>query len=145
MAEKPYNIFLSYSGEDAFEANLLQFAFEELMKDKEIKLWTYQRDQNKAERDVSKSLKERVRESRAVIFLLSPSTLNNGATQWMELAYSDAFEIPTFILLHRLTYQELKNRERGVPPLLLKSQCNQAIAWRSIERELRKIIGVENG
>ena len=115
------------------------------MKDKEVKLWTYQRDQKKAERDVSKSLKELVRESRAVIFLLSPSTLNDGATQWMELAYSDAFEIPTFILLHRLTYQQLRNRERGVPPLLLKGQCNQAIEWRSIASELDKIMGVENG
>ncbi len=35
--EKLNNIFLSYSGGDAFEANLLQFAFEELMKDKEVK------------------------------------------------------------------------------------------------------------
>ena len=144
MLEKLCNIFLSYSSENTFEAELLQFAFEMLMKDLGVKVWTYQRDQDKDERDISQSLKERIEKSKATIFLVSPSILDGGATQWMELAYSDAFEIPTFILLHNLTYQELKNREKGVPPLLLAGQCNEAIEWRSIESRLREIIGAND-
>lgn len=143
MADKPHNIFLSYSGEDAFEASLLQFAFEVLMKDLEVRVWTYKRDQKKDEKDISKSLKKRIEKSHATIFLVSPSTFYDGATQWMELAYSDAFEIPTFILLHHLTYHELKNRGKGVPPLLLAGQCNESIEWKSIELRLREIIGVD--
>jgi len=144
MKNKPNNIFLSHSNEDAFEACLLQYAFEVLMKDIGVKVWAYQRDQRKDEREISKSLKQRIKESRATIFFVSSYTLDSGATQWMELAYSDAFGIPTFVLLHHLTFQELKNREKGVPPLLLSRQCTQAIEWKLIEPELRKIIGADN-
>ncbi len=144
MTEKPNNIFFSYSGDDALVADLLQFVYESTMEDLGVKVWTYRRDQKKNEKDVSEILKNRIKESRAMIFLVSPSTLNGGATQWMELAYSDAFDVPTFVLLHCLTHKELKNSEKGVPPLLLKSQCNQATEWMSIGSELRTIIGVES-
>lgn len=142
MSEKTINIFLSYSSEDAFEANLLQFALEVLMKDKKVKVWTFQRDQNKDERDVSKSLKEQIKESIAMIFLLSPSTLDDGLSQWMELGYSDAYDIPTFILLHRLTHDDLlEGREIS---LLLSRQLNEAREWKLIVPELHKIIGGGN-
>ena len=118
MKENSNIIFLSHSSDDAFEACMLQFAFEELMKDLEVKVWAYRRDQNKDEREIAKSLKEQIKNSKATIFLVSPSTLDSNATQWMELAYSDAYGIPTFVLLHHLTYQELKNKTKGVPPLL---------------------------
>lgn len=144
MVSEGAKIFLSYSGEDSFEASLLQFAYESLLSDLGVKVWTYQRDQSKNERDISASLKKRVKESKATIFLVSPYTLKSGAAQWMELAYSDAFDIPTFVLLHHLTYNDLKNREKGVPPLLLAGQCNQALEWRSIEQDLRNSIGVKN-
>ena len=81
-----------------------------------------------------------MKESKATIFLVSPTTLDTGATQWMELAYSDAFDVPTFILLHRMTYQELRGREKGVPPLLLSGQCNDAVEWMDLVPELRKCI-----
>ena len=74
-----------------------------------------------------------------LVFLVSPSTLDGGAAQWMELAYADAFNVRTFVLLHHLRFHELKAREAGVPPLLLASQCNQAIQWKEIVGDLRSL------
>ena len=130
-------VFLSYSGDDAFEASLLQYAIELMLTDLEATVWTYQRDQARDERSIGKSLKDRVRESSATIFLVSPSTLAAGAAQWMELAYADAYDVPTFVILHRLTFAELKSRERGVPPLLLESQCNPSAEWKNVIESLR--------
>src|SRR5438874_452322 len=100
-------VFLSYSGDDAFEAGLLQYAIEQMLAHLSVTVWTFQRDQARDERNIGKSLKDRVRESHATIFLVSPSTLDAGAAQWMELAYADAFDVPTFVLLHRLTFADL--------------------------------------
>jgi len=125
-------VFISYSGHDEFEASLLQYAIETSLKDKCVKAWTFQRDQNLSEKEIASSLKQKVKESLATIFLVSPTTLNSGATQWMELAYADAFDIDTYVLLHHLEYKELKNRETGVPPLLLSSQCNPAMKWGNV-------------
>lgn len=125
-------IFISYAGHDAFEAGLLQFAIEKVFEKKGITTWTFQRDQKRSEKEIANSLKQKVKESIATIFLVSPHTINNGATQWMELAYSDAFDVETFVLLHHLTYQDIKNQERGVPPLLLSSQCNSATDWKLV-------------
>ena len=130
-------IFLSYAGEDAFEASLLQYAIEQMLADLGVAVWSYQRDQAKDERNIGQSLKNRVRESSATVFLASPTTLDSGAAQWMELAYSDAFEVPTFVILHHLTFGQLKAREKGVPPLLLEGQCNPSSEWRSVISELR--------
>jgi hypothetical protein len=58
----------------------------------------------------------------------------------MELAYADAYEVPTFVILHRLTFAELKSRERGVPPLLLESQCNPSAEWKTVVESLRSRI-----
>jgi hypothetical protein len=133
-------VFLSHSGEDRFEASLLQYAIEQMLADINVTVWTYERDQRLDERSIGKSLKDRVRESKAVVFLVSPSTLNAGAAQWMELAYADAYNISTFIILHHLTFDQLKNYERGVPPLLLESQCNAATEWKSITASLRLLL-----
>lgn len=133
-------VFISYSGHDSFEAGLLQFALEALLQDLQVKAWTFQRDQNRSERELASALKDRVRQSCAVVFLVSPTTLDAGATQWMELAYADAFDVDTFVLLHHLTYATLKAQERGVPPLLLAGQCNAAIEWRQIVGEIRDLI-----
>lgn len=135
---KQAQVFLSYAGEDAFEAGLLQFAVETLLADLGVTVWGYQRDQCKDQRGIANSLKARARESVAGLFLVSPSTLDSGATQWMELAYLDAFNVPTFVLLHRLSFQELKSKEKGIPPLLLESQCNLATDWKSLVSALRK-------
>lgn len=132
-------IFISYSGHDAFEADLLQYAIESMLESK-VTAWTFQRDQSCSEKDIATALKQRVRESIATIFLVSPSTMDGGAAQWMELAYSDAFDVKTFILLHHLEYPELKARKCGVPPLLLASQCNAAMQWRAIVEDIRKRI-----
>src|SRR5687767_10321244 len=105
-------IFLSYSGKDSFEASLLQFALEQLLADLSVRVWTYERDQAKSERQIGKSLKQRVQKSAAAIFLASPSTFNSGAAQWMELAYADAFDVPIFVLLHKMTFKTLKAMER---------------------------------
>jgi len=125
-------IFLSYSGEDSFVASLLQFAGENILSSYKVNVWSYQRDQVTNERSIGKSLKHRVQESRATIFIVSPSTLNSGAAQWMELAYSDAFEVPTFVILSRITFLELKSQEKGVPPLLLEGQCSASSNWRQV-------------
>ncbi|TLU88154.1 MAG: TIR domain-containing protein [Chlorobium sp.] len=138
MTSSGNQIFLSYSGEDSFEASLLQFAVEKLLEETGVSVWTYERDQNKDEKQISKCLKEKIKESKATIFLASPTTMNSGATQWMELAYSDAFNVPTYILLHRMTYQDLKKREKGVPPLVLSSQCNSAMEWKNIGLKIGK-------
>ena len=98
-------IFLSYSSGHSFEAELLQFAYETMLHDVDTKVWTYQRDQARDEKAIAQSLKEQVKRSRAVVFLVTPSTLDKGAAQWMELAYADAFGMPTFVLLHQLTMQ----------------------------------------
>jgi len=132
-------VFISYSGHDAFEASLLQYAIETMLAAQAVSAWTYQRDQSRAEKDVAAALKQSVRDSLATVFLVSPTTLEGGAAQWMELAYADAFEVKTFILLHHLDYQELKRRERGVPPLLLASQCNSALEWKRIVEEIRTL------
>jgi hypothetical protein len=58
----------------------------------------------------------------------------------MELAYADAFDVKTFILLHHLTFDELKQRATGVPPLLLSSQCNSAMEWKTVIEDIRKLL-----
>jgi len=133
-----FKIFLSYPGDHSVEADLLQFAYETLLSDTDAKIWTYERDQPKDEKVVAESLKVRVKESKALIFLVTPTTLDKGAAQWMELAYADAFNVPTFILLHHLSYEDLKTRIAGVPPLLLAAQCNSSKQWRNIAQDLRK-------
>src|SRR5438552_3032655 len=112
IARARHQVFLSYSGADAFEAGLLQYAIEHMLAELAATVWTYQRDQARDQRSIGKSLKDRVRESSATIFLVSPSTLDAGAAQWMELAYADAYDVPTFVILHRLTFAELKSRKR---------------------------------
>lgn len=131
-------IFLSYPEDHSVEAELLQFAYETLLADINVRVWTYERDQAKDEKAIAESLKVGIKASKAMVFLVTPSTLNKGAAQWMELAYADAFGIPTFILLHHLSYQELKAREAGVPPLLLAAQCNSSKQWREIVEDLRQ-------
>src|SRR5205807_2683822 len=91
------------------------------------------------------SLKHRVRESAASIFLVSPDTLESGASQWMELAYADAFEVKTFILLHHLKFLDLKEKATGVPPLLLSSQCNSAMEWRNVVEDIRELLKGKKG
>lgn len=135
-------IFLSYSRQDQFEAALLQEWLETRFGSDGISVWTFERDQRRDEPNVSRSLKETVQESAAIIFLLSPFTIEAGAAQWMELAYADAFAIPTFILLHHVTYGELVRAERGVPPLVRQSQCTPAVEWKAMEQDLRECLGL---
>jgi len=131
-------IFISYSGHDAFEASLLQYALETKLKSKDVTAWTFNRDQGPAEKSVASSLKRKIRNSHATIFLVSPKTLDSGATQWMELAYSDAFDVPTYVLLHHLDYQQLKTAQSGVPPLVLAAHCNPAVDWPKIVKAIEK-------
>jgi len=133
-------VFISYSGHDAFEASLLQFAIETMLSTERVTAWTFQRDQQRSEKEIATSLKQSVRESVATVFLVSPSTIDGGAAQWMELAYSDAFDVKTFVLLHHLDYNELKSKDRGVPPLLLASQCNAAQQWKVIIDDIRSLV-----
>ncbi len=140
-----HHVFLSYSGEDAFEASLLQYTIEQMLVDLHVAVWTFQRDQQRDERSIGKSLKERVSESSAMIFLVSPATLKSGAAQWMELAYADAYDVPTFVILHRLTFGQLRARQKGVAPLLLEGQCTPSSEWRNVIDALRsRIIAMGN-
>lgn len=130
-------IFLSYAGKDSFEAGLLQFALERLLEDLGVVVWTYERDQDKGERRIAHSLKARVQQASASIFLASPATFASGAAQWMELAYADAFDVPIYVLLHRMSFAELKAKEEGVPPLLLEGQCNPSSQWKDVIAAIR--------
>jgi hypothetical protein len=130
-------IFLSYAGADAFEASLLQYAVESLLVDMGAKVWTYQRDQSRDQQTIAFDIKSRIHQSRALIFLVSPATIELGTTQWMEFAYADAFGIPIFVLLNHLTYNDLRARGKGVPPLLLQTKCNDATTWPDVIQELR--------
>jgi len=116
---------------------LLKDGVESLLRDEGVHVWAFGRDQAGHQRSVGTTLKERVLESAAVIILLSRFTLQSGATQWMELAYADAFGIPAFILLHHLTFEDLKRAEPGAPPLVQEGQCTLAVDWRSLENGLR--------
>ena len=129
-------IFLSHADEDAFEAELLQAQLENSLSDLGVRVWSYKRDQAGDERSIGSSIREGVHESAAVILLISQYTLESGATQWMELAYADAFDIPTFVLMHHITFEDLK-RSSGVPPLVIEGQSTSAVNWRSIEADLR--------
>lgn len=131
-------IFLSYANDHAFEADLLQFAYEAMLRDLGVKVWAYQRDQPRDEKTIAQSLKEQVRQSKALVFLLTPSTLDKGAAQWMELAYADAFEVPTFVLMHQIKYADLKSR--NAPPLLLARQCNESDQWRNLADDIRSLL-----
>ena len=133
-------VFISYSGRDEFAASLLQYALERMLEDDGIVAWTFQRDQARSEKEIARSLKDRVKESSASIFLVSPDTLESGASQWMELAYADAFDVTTFVLLHRLKFLDLTQKTTGVPPLLLSSQCNSALEWKSVVEDIRKLL-----
>lgn len=131
-------VFLSHAAADAFEAQLLQYVVEHMLRDVGARAWTYSRDQEHDEDDIAGSLKAHLRASHALIFLLSPATLESSGTQWMELAYADAFEKPVFILLHHLQFADLATRQPGVPPLVLSSQCNDAaLDWRSVIASVR--------
>jgi hypothetical protein len=138
MSDQPL-IFLSHAGANSFEASLIQFAVEHLLHDFNVILWSYVRDQGSDERTIASSLKTKIGESWAVIFLVSPHTLVSGSTQWMELAYADAFEIPTFVLLHQMTFNDLRKSEYNVPPLLLAGQCTPAVDWRIIVDDIRQV------
>jgi hypothetical protein len=135
-APKSPQIFLSYSGDDSCEASLLVYAIETLLAKAHVHVWTYQRDQPSDTRSVATSLKEQVRRSKAMVFFASPSTLKLGAAQWMELAYADAANVPTFVLLHRLTYAKLKMKERGARPFITEGHCTPSVAWRTVIEEL---------
>jgi len=132
-------IFLSHADEDAFEAALLQSYLERSLVDLDVRVWSYKRDQARDERSIGVSIRERVRESVAVIMLVSQFTIASGAAQWMELAYADAFGVPTFVLMHHITFEDLKTKS-GVPPLVLEGQCTPAIDWRLMEPDLRGVL-----
>lgn len=138
-------VFISFAGADAFEADLLQFAVETLLRDFGVAAWTFQRDQAGTERQVAASLKRQVRQSVAMIFLVSPTTLDSGATQRIELAYADAFDVPILVLMNNVSHAELRRREH-VPPLLLAGHGWPATDWRrtvdAIETMLRRAADV---
>lgn len=133
-------IFVSHSGRNAFEASILQYVLETMLVSEGVTAWSFERDQSRSEQEIARSLKERVRESSAAVFLVSPDTLESGATQWMELAYADAFAVTTFVLLHHLDFRDLRHKETGIPPLLLSSQCNSALEWRSVVADIKELL-----
>ena len=84
-------IFLSHTGEDAFEADLLQLTLERWLADLNVKVWSYLRDQSTAERRVSGEILSQVRRSDAMLYLVSPATLDGSctpATDWRKVAQS---------------------------------------------------------
>jgi hypothetical protein len=130
-------VFLSYSSEDSFEANLLQTCIEIQLADCRVTVWTFERDQAKDEGAIADSLREKIRNASAMIIVVSQFTLRGGASQWMELAYADAFGVPIFVLLHHLSFKDLKRARRGVPPILLQRECTPAVSWLQMTPALR--------
>ena len=131
-------IFLSYAKEDSFEASLLQEALESRLQGLNVRVWGFERDQARDERGVYTSLRHRVRESAALVILVSQFTLEMGILQWTELIYAEAFDVPIFILLHHVDFEKVRNAPRGVPPLVLTSQCTPACDWRLLDNDLRR-------
>jgi hypothetical protein len=129
-------IFLSYSSDDSCEASLLVYVIESLLARAHVDVWTYQRDQARDTRSIATSLKDQVGRSQAMVFLASPSTLKIGAAQWMELAYADAALVPTYVLLHRISYSKLRMKERGAPPFITEGHCTPSVDWRRVVDEL---------
>lgn len=123
---------------------MLQYVLETMLVNEGVVAWTFERDQSRSEKEIARSLKDRVRESSAAVFLVSPETLESGASQWMELAYADAFGITSFILLHHLNFNQVKHKEAGVPPLLLSSQCNSALEWKNIVEDIKTLLKGQN-
>ena len=136
-------IFLSYTSEDALVADLLTFCIERLLSDIHVNVWNYQSDQPGYERNIAASIPERVKESSALIFLVSRSTLQNGSTQWMELAYADVYKVPTFVLLKDITFPDLWSYSH-VPPPIVSGQCTQAIEWQSLEPDFRRCCSTDS-
>ena len=64
-----HQVFISYAGRDAFEASLLRYAIESMLRSEGVEAGTFQRDQARSEKEVARSLKDRVREC-ASIFLV---------------------------------------------------------------------------
>ena len=130
-------IFLSHTGKDAFEADLLQITLEGLLADLDVKVWSYLRDQSTGERRVSSSNLAQVRKSEAMIYLVSPATLEGGANQTIELGYAEALEKHIEVILHRLTYDDLKSAGSKVPITVLEGSCTPATEWRKVAQALR--------
>lgn len=139
---KDTQVFLSYSSEDIFEADLLQYVAENMLADLKVTLWAYHRDQARDQRSIAGGVRDMVRRSAAMIFLASRSTLDVGSTQWMELAYADAFGLPIFIILHRTTVPEIRTRLEHVPPLMLEANCNPSHEWRQVVSAVRSRLTV---
>ena len=128
-------LVLSHAEEDLFEATLLQVVLEQSLADVGASVWAYGRDQAPQQKNVAASLPKIIGEAAALVFLLSP---DSSPTQWMELAYADAFEIPTFILVHRTTFAKLAAAKRGMPPFVVTGQSIRAVEWKRIVEPLRK-------
>ncbi len=63
--------------------------------------------------------------ARPLSFCCRLSRWNRERLKLMELAYADAFGIPTFVLLHHLTVDQLRRAEKVVPPLVLERNCTR--------------------
>jgi len=111
-----------------------------VLRDQRVKGWTFQRDQGSDEREIATRLRAQVEHSVATIFLISPATLDGGATQWMELAYADAFRVPTFVMLHHISFADLETATKNVPPLVLSGQCSPSTEWRRVIDEIGAIV-----
>jgi hypothetical protein len=131
-------IFLSHASEDAFEADLLQLTLEHWLSDLDIQVWSYVRDQPSAERQVSGRILEQVRRCRAMVYLISPATLEGGANQTIELGYAEAFDKRIEVMLHRLTFEDLKAAGNKVPISVLTGFCTPATQWRKVAQALRE-------
>ena len=134
-ARSRLEIFLSPIQEKIGSRQAAQFAIE-ILKDLEVCVWTYERDQEKSQTANRKeSQGARAWITAAVIFLASPSTLAPVA-QWMELAYADAFDVPIFVLLHQMTFKTLKAMEEGVA-FAPRGAVSLAAEWQTVVAAIR--------
>lgn len=131
-------LFLSYARPDEFEAQLFQRVLEAELPG--TKVWAFQRDQQLSTRDLSRFIQRAIQDSLGVIFLISQFTLKDGGNQWYELGIADAFEKRTFFLLHHVTLHDVKQVERGIPPLLFNADCILATEWIRLIPDLQTIL-----
>ena len=102
-------VFISYSGRNAVEASLLQYALEGLLIDEEVVAWSYERDTSediiivdpqhklKAGSNIRKVIRDAISSASKVVIIASD---NSSGSQWVnyEAGMAVALEKPIVVM-----------------------------------------------
>lgn len=106
----PRKIFLSYNGKDRAMACLLKFFVENELEHLGVWVWLFEQHQSTSARNLKDQIRREIMTAGAMIFLVSPHTLEQSPTQWLELGMATAFETPCHTLLHYVQIDDAKDR-----------------------------------